>query len=220
MANRERGEQRLVAGAQTFTLRLTIDACLEVEDRSGKTLDDLIGSVNRGSVRALRWLLWASLQAKHAAEIPRPEDVGPVMDAIGSPADVRAIIAAFLVLNRDDRPVVKQAGQAKSDRKHDWGQLFIDARCLGLAAQEFWQLSLKELWHELAVAEQQTQRARDRDVTLAWMVGAFIGWRKMPQLASVLSKTSTAVPRQQTWQEMKAKMKAITKQQEAIYGGR
>lgn len=212
MANRERGEQRLIAGAQTFTLRLTLEACLEVEDRAGKSLDDLIAGVNRGSVRALRWLLWASLQAKHAETIQRPDDVGAVMDAVGTTASVLKQMTAFLLLNADDRP--KEAGsKEKRDTKRGWAQLYTDARCLGLTSEQFWALSLKELWRELAVAEQRIARERDRDVTMAWMMGAFCGFRKMPSLASVLKKTGPRQARQQqtqTWQEMKAAMKAIT----------
>lgn len=190
MANRERGELRLVAGDQVFTLRLTVGSCCEVEDRAEQDLDDLIAGVNRGSMQALRWLLWASLQAKHGDRIARPEDVGPVMDATGSTTQVRARLKAFLDLNADDRPRARsERAKARPPSRHPWRELYMDARCLGLSADQFWDLSLKELWLELGVAQKQ----RERDLTLAWYIGAFCGWKKLPNLQTLLRSSGGQV---------------------------
>jgi len=121
MANRERGEMTLAAGESTYVMRLTTNACCDLEDRSGKLLDDVVRGAFRGSVRDLRWLLWGSLQDRHADTVKTPEDAGRVIDAAGGIQGVLAQVTAFMKLNADPSPPAKEAApvdppSAQSDR--------------------------------------------------------------------------------------------------------
>jgi hypothetical protein len=99
MANRERGEMRLQAGDQTYVLFLTTNACCDVEDKSGKTFNELWEGLTKGSVSALRWLLWAALQDRHSDTVVVPSDVGHIIDAAGGMANALDQMVAFLKLN-------------------------------------------------------------------------------------------------------------------------
>jgi hypothetical protein len=102
MANRERGEMTLVAGEVVYTLKLTTNACCDLEERSGQLFDDVTRAVNKGSVKAVRWLLWAALQAYHADTVKGPPDVGPIIDAAGGLLGVVQQLTAFMQLNTDE----------------------------------------------------------------------------------------------------------------------
>jgi len=115
MANRERGEMTLATPTDTYTLRLTTNACADLEDRCGKLVDDIVRGAYRGSVRDLRWLLWAALQDKHAATVKEPSDAGTIIDAAGGIKGVLAQMIAFMKLNADESVSVKKDGVTKAD---------------------------------------------------------------------------------------------------------
>ena len=101
MANRERGEMTLVAGAQTFTLRLTTNACCELEDVSGKPFEEHLRLWNKERrAVAFRWIIWAALQEHHRAVAKTPADVGPIIDACEEKELIK-LIAAFITLNTE-----------------------------------------------------------------------------------------------------------------------
>jgi hypothetical protein len=103
MANRERGQMLLTTPTHTYTLRLTTNACVDLEDRSGKLVDEIIRGAYRGSVRDLRWLLWASLQDAHADTVVEPKDAGTIIDDAGGIQGVLAQMILFMKLNSDAR---------------------------------------------------------------------------------------------------------------------
>jgi hypothetical protein len=208
VANRERGEQRLIVDGRTFTLRLTVGACCEVEDWSGKDLDGLTAGINDRSVTDLRWVLWAALQAKHP-DLDL-EHVGRLIDGIGSLSEAVSVVAAFIALNGDDRPQPTTSDGDSKPKQMGWRQVYLDARCLGLTADQFWALSLRELWRELAVAEQQQRIANNRDVTVAWWTVALGRQRRLQSLKTLLA-TGMAQPKKQTWQDIKAMVGWIAK---------
>ena len=115
MANKERGEMTLVAGAQTYTLRLTTNACCEVEDRSGKLFDVIMHGAYQGSVRDLRWLLWASLQDCHQETVKTPADAGGIIDDAGGVRGVLTQIIAFVKLNTEGQPEASQPNGSVTD---------------------------------------------------------------------------------------------------------
>jgi hypothetical protein len=102
MANKERGELRLSVGDQEYTLKLTTNACCEMEDRAGKVFDAVIAAASKGSLRDLRWLLWAMLQEYHSDTVITAQDVGKIIDRMGGLAKVAGKINEMLALNRDD----------------------------------------------------------------------------------------------------------------------
>lgn len=102
MANPERGEMELVCGDQTFVLRLTTNACCELEAKSGKSYEEhLIDWDRRKRVTAFRWLLWACLQDKHANIAATPEAVGILIDQ-GDPKSLMRVMASFFASNNEE----------------------------------------------------------------------------------------------------------------------
>lgn len=109
MANRERGELTLVAGGTRYTLRLTTNSCAELEDfTSGRTSDEVIAGVNKGSYRDVRLLLWMALRDRHGNLATDDQDclkdIGDLIDAAGGRAVVVTVMRDLVQLNSDDRP--------------------------------------------------------------------------------------------------------------------
>lgn len=97
MANRERGELRLVAGGVDYTIRLTTNASAELEDRSGQTFQQHLDAwTYKASTVALRWLVWALLQDRHASAIQTVQDAGRIIDQAENLPD---LLLAFVALN-------------------------------------------------------------------------------------------------------------------------
>jgi hypothetical protein len=213
VANRERGEQRLVADDVTFTLRLTVEACCDVEDRSGLSLEALVQGARDGSVSDLRWIVWASLQSNHAAAFPTLDAVGCLMDAVGHRSLVEQL-TAFLLANLDDDDTTKHTENGTPAAKPTWRSRYIDARTAGIERDDFWQLSLLELRREMKAAKSRLRAAWNRDITQAWYVAALSNQKHLPPLARLLQTEDEpdAPAKPQTWQEMKAMLKALTQE--------
>lgn len=206
MANRERGELTLVAHTRSYVLRLSVEACCQLEDRTGWTLTTLVNGLNHGEAAAARGLCWAALQPYHGAQVPTLMAAGDVIDACGGLPVVAARLSELLALNRGDDAPSADAGddsQADADaaRDHSWRRLYVSARQYGLQPEVFWQLSLRELWLELAARRAALEAESRRDRSLAWhtAVYALAGFGgKLPPLSDVLQ-----VSRRQTPEQMK-----------------
>lgn len=126
MANQERGEMTLVCGAQTFVLRLTTNACCELEARSGKTYEEHLRDWNKlHRVTAFRWLVWVCLQDQHAEVAKTPEMVGPILDGCDQ-KQVMKVMAAFIAMNNDEVKKLIAAGLL-SEQKADPPRAQVDA---------------------------------------------------------------------------------------------
>lgn len=102
MANRERGEARLVSLAgEVYTLRVTTNACCDVEDLSGKAWPLIVAGVMRDRMTDFRWLLWAALQEYHGEVVKSPKDAGRVIDACGGLEAVSKQLQDFVLLNNE-----------------------------------------------------------------------------------------------------------------------
>lgn len=105
MANRERGEFRLVAGEKSYLLRITTNACCELEDLAARPLDSVISGANRGHVRDVRLILWAALREHHPELATDDKDslkaVGTLIDAAGGLSGILAQVKALIALNAD-----------------------------------------------------------------------------------------------------------------------
>jgi hypothetical protein len=116
MANKERGEWILVAGDDRYTLRLTTNACCELEAFCGGFFEDIQAKANRGSFINIRLLLWAALQAHHNDLATDDDDglkrVGDIFDAGGGLRKLMPQIKAFISWNGDMGDVPKKAGAA------------------------------------------------------------------------------------------------------------
>lgn len=96
MANAERGEVDLKAGAETYTLRLSINAVCTLEDHLGRPINSIAGEISSPDtmrLATLRAILWAAVQGS------RPgfsvEDAGEVIGTVGVPAAMGAVAEAF-----------------------------------------------------------------------------------------------------------------------------
>lgn len=85
MANRHKGEVSIEVDGTVYTLALTIDAMVALEDLFSTpkvmTFQEVIAEADRGSMKHLRALIWASLQLHHPAlEV---KDISPLVHAAG-----------------------------------------------------------------------------------------------------------------------------------------
>lgn len=105
-ANKERGEIAIVVGAETYILKLTSNAMCEMEAASGRTVVQLMATLQGGAGGNLtdtRWWLWGMLRAHH----PQLSilDVGDLMDALGI-AVVNKKLHEVFGLNTEEAPAV------------------------------------------------------------------------------------------------------------------
>jgi len=123
MANKERGEFLLTAGERIYKLRLTTNACAEMEDISGgRTWDQVQLGIMRGSAKDLRLLFWGALREFHP-EIATDDAkslraVGKLIDDAGGFEGLMEQGQAFVALNQrqaDDEPPAEKGPAAKSD---------------------------------------------------------------------------------------------------------
>lgn len=75
------GEVALEIGGQTYTLKLTVNAMVELQDVTGQSFQDTLARVNGGDVKAIRDFVWASLRKHHKALTQ--EQVGDLIDEAG-----------------------------------------------------------------------------------------------------------------------------------------
>lgn len=116
MANKERGEFPIEIGDRTFILRLTTNACAELEDVSGgRTWDQVQMGIARGSVKDVRWLFWAAFRDHHpdiATDDPASVKViGQLIDEAGGFAGLLARVRMFVAMNQDDGGVDLGGGE-------------------------------------------------------------------------------------------------------------
>lgn len=111
MANQERGELSLVAGAAVYTLALTVQAVCALEAITRRPFAEVCTAMHTGSARDLRALLWAALQTHHARAVGAVDDVGPIIDAAGGPRTALRVACHLLRLNADNRPRPPREGR-------------------------------------------------------------------------------------------------------------
>lgn len=83
----------------------------------------------------------------------------------------------------------------------------------GLSPDEYWDLSLRELWNVLRAQRDRRKDEYERDVVLAWQIERLSimavkkHGRQLPSLSKLLPTTKPSG--KQTWQEMKAAMQTF-----------
>jgi hypothetical protein len=83
-ANPERGEFDVDVDGTTYTLKLTMEAALQAQRRTKKTMGELFLAASRMDWEAIRELLWVLTQAHHADEFKTLQSVHKLVDALGS----------------------------------------------------------------------------------------------------------------------------------------
>lgn len=110
MANRERGEVGVTVGEKAYTLRPTFDSLCELDQLTGKTIDDLYRDIDAGKLSGLRACVWCLLQDEHSDEIKTLKDASEWIERAGGPE----VMLALLVQSRDLNTDVRQAGRGKA----------------------------------------------------------------------------------------------------------
>lgn len=93
MANANKGEVDRKFNGKPIRLALTINGLAELEEETGKTLQDMMPLIHRGSISAARGVLWCSMlehwegaTIKDAGNLAQElgEDLGPTMELLVS----------------------------------------------------------------------------------------------------------------------------------------
>lgn len=83
MTNSERGEFSLRVGTRTYTLKLSVNAAVAIQEETGKTIADLYRDATKIDFKAIRTVIWILLQKHHAADFTDHEKVGDLIDDAG-----------------------------------------------------------------------------------------------------------------------------------------
>lgn len=85
MANAQKGEVTLEAGGETYRLQFTTNAMCELEDATGKTINEVVAELsdadNPPGMKTMRVLLWAAMVEHREGVTIR--DAGVICDEIG-----------------------------------------------------------------------------------------------------------------------------------------
>jgi hypothetical protein len=111
MANREKGEIALDIGERQYTLALTLDAMVAVEDLFSTpakevTFQEVAQRAERGSIKALRALIWCMFR-EHHPEI-KLDQISGIMKAAGGLDAVNAIAQAAVRASEPDPRDLKE----------------------------------------------------------------------------------------------------------------
>jgi len=90
-ANRLKGEVAITGpDGTTYTFRPTINAFVAIEPQIGMTADEMMAAAERGSLAAMRAVIWVCLQKHHSDTVATLEDAGNLIDEIGLPVIAQA----------------------------------------------------------------------------------------------------------------------------------
>ncbi len=118
MANRERGEIVLVIGADRYVLRLTTNACCELETLtdSARNWDQVWDGMKAGSQRDVRYFMWVALRHHHpeiATDDPASlKTIGDLIDQAGGAQLLFVQLHALMLLNLEQLKKEGQPAQA------------------------------------------------------------------------------------------------------------
>ena len=106
MANSERGEVAITipddAGVdREYTLKLSTNAVVDIQDRLGKTLQDILAAVADMDFSAIRALVYVLVQKHHKAEIDTFEAAGDLIDRAGGVQPFFAALQKLVEINSD-----------------------------------------------------------------------------------------------------------------------
>lgn len=124
MANPHKGEVELIAGDETYRLRFSINAMVELEDHfdMGITeLGDLMGDPTKFRLKTFRKIVWAGLTDNH--DNLSESEVGEIISLAGIPATTQAIQKAF-----SEAFPQSEAGDKENPRKASRGGTGKDFR--------------------------------------------------------------------------------------------
>ncbi len=111
VANPLKGEVSLAVetagGARSYVLKLSMNAAVALQKRTGKTLAQSFAAVEILDMEVIRDFAFALLQKHHAQEFPTPESVGDLIDEVGG---IVPFLNAFEQLVTHNAPEGASAG--------------------------------------------------------------------------------------------------------------
>jgi hypothetical protein len=100
-ANPERGEVDLVAGGRTYTLKLSMNAAVTLEQKYNKTAGQIMAEASQLNFQAIRAVMWLLLQKYHSSDFPTEEAVGTLVDELGSVSKFWLALEQLAKVNND-----------------------------------------------------------------------------------------------------------------------
>jgi hypothetical protein len=113
MANRQRGEVSLKIGGTRYRLKLTTNAVCELEDFAGaqtkagvgRTWDQVLQGIDKGSLKDVRLFFWVALRTHHSdIATDEPESlkvIGNLIDEAGGLSGLVKQMTALIKANTD-----------------------------------------------------------------------------------------------------------------------
>lgn len=113
MANRQRGEVGHDVDGRRYCLRITFEACCQLEDLVDRNFDDVLASAGKGRLSALRAVAWCALQDSHADEITTLGEASAWIERAGGAGVVTQLLNRLFAINTEgdgsaDPPVAAQ----------------------------------------------------------------------------------------------------------------
>jgi hypothetical protein len=224
LANRERGEASIVIEGVSYTLSIDTNALCEIEtlfssDGPDVLFHDVLRRAASGRLAPCRGVLWGLLRRYH------PDvsllDAGCLLGVIGT-VELGRHLSRLIPHAIPDRADVnalldataggKTAAAARPERRSgwDWPTLQRFACRVGIRSDEFWRLTLRDLFRQFAVSAQRTREEYDQRVGQAWLTALLVmkgvhDPKKFPPLDKLLKLRS----RIQTPAQQRANLMAI-----------
>ena len=126
MANRERGETSFTVGDKTYTFKLTTDAMAQLEDACSTPdkpmfFPEILDRVLKGSAKAMRLYVWASLQEYHAGITVK--EVSKLIDDVGGITGLWDVLKQVTdTAQPDPEDVRPQTAQATTPKRGTGGR--------------------------------------------------------------------------------------------------
>jgi len=92
-------------------------------------------------------------------------------------------------------------------RGWDWDRLLLSAREVGLSRDEFWRLTIREVFQEFVIAKRKARSEFNQAITQAWYGAKFVG--AGPKLKTLSTYLLTGQTREQDPQSMLSSLKVI-----------
>lgn len=102
MANPERGEVALKVKDKTFTLKLSMNAAVSLQKKTGKKIGQLLNECSSLDFETIRTLVLMLLQKYHADEFKTEEQAGDLIDDAGGIAVFSDALTNLMDVNKPD----------------------------------------------------------------------------------------------------------------------
>lgn len=102
MANPERGEVALKVKDRTFTLKLSMNAAVSLQKKTGKKIGQLLNECTSLDFETIRTLVLMLLQKYHADEFKTEEQAGDLIDDAGGIAVFSDALTSLMDVNKPD----------------------------------------------------------------------------------------------------------------------